>query len=434
MIRTARGRSDPAAGPPHRKTGPMNASLDAPLMIDVGLARDIATTQVRRIGTVRDLPLAAALGHVCARDVIATSAMPFFTNSAVDGFALRLADLTGAGACLPVAGTVAAGAPEAVPLPQGAALRVFTGAPVPAGADCVVALEDVTETDGLIRLEASLTAGANIRRQGSDQPLGAVLLPVGTRIAPHHVGLLAANGLARVTVTRRPRVVVLSTGDELAGSARRGAGQVFDANRPMLLALAEMAGCDAVDGGIMPDAVEPLSRRLAELAENADLVLTSGGVSLGGCDPIRPAFAMAGGEIAGWRVAVKPGKPVMFGRIGKTAFTGLPGNPMAAFVGFHLFVVPQIACLCGRSPAGFAPFKARAAFSWRRRRGRQEVFPVRCIGTDGTGLPLLERLGVGVSATLYPLAGADGLGTVPALSEGVAEGEVIDWHPFGFKG
>ena len=412
----------------------MNVSLDAPPLIDVRFARDIALAQVDRIETVRDLPLAAALGHVCARDVVATNAMPFFTNSAVDGFALRLADLAGATPVLPVAGTVAAGAAEPLVLPAAAALRIFTGAPLPGGADCVVALEEVTETDGRIQMHTPPLQGANIREAGSDQPLGALLLPRGTRIAPQHVGLLAANGIGKVTVTRSPRVVVLSTGDELADSTQRGAGQIFDANRPMLLALAQMAGCEAVDGGTMPDRVEPLSRRLTEVAEDADLVLTSGGVSMGGRDPIRPAFAAAGGEIAGWRVAVKPGKPIMFGRIGRTTFTGLPGNPMAAFVGFHLFVAPQIAHLSGRSPAPFAPFKARAGFSWRHRPGRQEVFPVRCLGTDGTGLPLLERLGNGVSATLFPLAQADGLATIAALSDGVAEGDVIDWHPFGQGG
>ena len=412
----------------------MTAALDVPSLIDLATACEIAIAQVEGIRTLRDLPLAAALGHVCARDILATSAMPFFTNSAVDGFALRLADLAETPHVLPVAGTVAAGVGYPDTLPDGAALRIYTGAPLPEGADCVVALEEVTEANGRIHLDFLPQTGANIRMRGSDQPLGAVLLPRGTRIAPQHVGLLAANGIGRVPVIRRPRVVVLSTGDELAQGGQRGAGQIFDANRPMLLALAQLAGCEAVDGGTMPDAVVPLAHRLADLAGTADLVLSSGGVSLGGRDPIRPAFAMAGGEIAGWRVAVKPGKPVMFGRIGDTAFTGLPGNPMAAFVGFHLFVKQQIDRLSGRSPDPFAARKARAAFSWRHRPGPQEVFPVRCLGTDGTGLPLLERLGNGVSATLFPLSQADGLATVAALSEGVTEGDLIEWQPFGMGG
>lgn len=408
----------------------MNASLPASPLIDVASARDIALAQVRPIETVRDLPLATALGRVCARDVIVTSAMPFFTNSAMDGFALRTADLAKAPA-LPVAGTVAAGAGEPAPLVPGTALRIFTGAPLPVGADAVIPLEEATEAGGMVTFAARPERGANIRLAGSDQPLGACLLSRGTLIAPQHLGLLAANGIARVAVVRRPRVAVLSTGDELAatGELRLG-GQVHDANRPMLLALAQAAGCETVDAGIMPDEVEPLARLLADLSFTTDLVLSSGGVSMGGRDPLRPAFTAAGGGMACWRVAVKPGKPVMFGRIGDAAFTGLPGNPMAAFVGFQLFVLPQIARLTGRAPAPFAASQGRATFSWRHRPGRQEVFPVRCLGMDGTGLPLLQRLGNGVSATLFPLAGADGLATVPALSEGVAEGDLLCWQPF----
>ncbi len=412
----------------------MNASSDMPLMIDVAAAREIAVAQITPVRGVQDVPLHAAPGRTCARDVIATSAMPFFTNSAMDGFALRHADLAGAGTLLPVAGTVAAGM-AGTSLPPGAALRIFTGAPLPLGADTVVALEDTSEAGGPVRIDVMPDIGANLRLAGSDQPLGACLVARGARIAPRHVGLLAANGITRVAVTRRPRVVVLSTGDELAASgAPRAGGQIHDANRPMLLALAQVAGCEAVDGGTMPDDVDPLSQRLAELCASADLVLSSGGVSMGGRDPLRPAVVRAGGEIAGWRVAVKPGKPVMFGRLGGTAFTGLPGNPMAAFVGFHLFVAPQIARLTGAEPVPFARWPGTAASTWRHRPGRQEIVPVRCLGVDGTGLPLLERLGKGVSATLFPLAAADGLAVIPAASEGIAMGEPVDWHPFRHEG
>lgn len=412
----------------------MNASCDMSLMIDVTAAREIALAQITPVRAVQSLSLHAAPGRTCARDVTATSAMPFFTNSAMDGFALRHADLAGAGTLLPVAGTVAAGV-GGTSLPPGTALRIFTGAPLPEGADTVVALEDTSATGGSVRIAVMPDIGANLRLAGSDQPQGACLVARGTRIAPQHVGLLAANGITRIAVTRRPRVVVLSTGDELAvAGTSRAEGQIHDANRPMLLALAQAAGCDAVDGGTMPDDVEPLSQRLAELCASADLVLSSGGVSMGGRDPLRPAFLRAGGEIAGWRVAVKPGKPVMFGRLGETAFTGLPGNPMAAFVGFHLFVAPQIARLTGAEPIPFARWSGTTASDWRHRPGRQEIVPVRSLGTDGTGLPLLERLGKGVSATLFPLATADGLAVIPAASEGIAKGEQVDWHPFEHEG
>lgn len=399
-------------------------------MLDVDTARRIALDLVGPVDAVQDMALARAAGCVAARDVTAPAAMPFFTNSALDGFALSTAGHTAGLLRLPIAATIAAGDAGQAALPAGSAVRIFTGAPVPQGADAVVALEDTREEDGHLILDALPESGSNLRLAGSDQPLGAVLLARGQKIAPHHIGLLAANGIGRVTVHRRPRVAVLSTGDELATGGPRGAGQIHDANRPMLLALAEAAGADVIDAGVLPDEPAPLAACLADLAERADLVLTSGGVSMGGRDPIRPAFAAAGGEVAAWRVAVKPGKPVMFGRLGKTTFTGLPGNPLAAFVGFHLFAAPQIARLCGRSPAPFAAHQGRAAFFWRHRPGRQEVFPVRCLGTDGTGLPRLERLGNGVSATLFPLAEADGLATVPAETTEVVPGRMLQWHPF----
>lgn len=409
----------------------MLVSPNTPSLIDVATAREIALSQVTPVGAVRDLALASALWQVAARDIFAPFAMPFFSNSAVDGFALRVADLPDGPLRLPIAGTVAAGETTPVALPRKAAMRVYTGAPLPEGTDAVVALEDAREADGSLVLAARPEAGANLRLAGSDQPEGARLLARGTRIAPHHIGLLAANGTTRVTVARRPKVVVLSTGDELAaaGAARRH-GQIHDANRPMLLALAQSAGAEAIDGGTLPDRVEALAGRLAELSGTADLILTSGGVSMGGRDPIRPAFLSAGGEIAGWRVAVKPGKPVMFGRIGRSAFTGLPGNPFAAFVGFQLFAAAQISALGGQEPASFAAFQGRADFSWRRRPGRQEVFPVRNLGADGTGLPRLERLGASVSATLFPLTAADGLAVVPADTAEVAPGDLLAWHPF----
>ncbi len=396
--------------------------------LDVATAIEMALAQVSPVTAACDVDITRATGRVAARDVAAPRAMPFFTNSAVDGFAIRLAGAA-VSRRLPVVATLAAGAAAVPDLPQGKAIRVFTGAPLPEGTEAVVPLEDVREADHEILLETLPEAGANIRRAGSDQPQGAVILSQGRRILPHHVGLLAANGVTEVGVFRRPIVAVLSTGDELTADPV-DAGQIYDANRPMLLSLVRAAGAEPLDAGVLPDAPEPLAARLAELARTADLVLTSGGVSMGGRDPLRPAFAAAGGTIAAWRVALKPGKPIFFGRLGPAAFTGLPGNPLAAFVGFQLFAAAQIARLCGSEPAPFAAFRSSATFSWRRRPGRQEVFPVRCLGTDETGLPLLERLGNGVSATLFPLAGADGLATVAADCAEVSPGQMLRWQPF----
>lgn len=398
-------------------------------MIDVAAARDIALAQVAPLADVDEVALADALGRIAAREVLAATAMPFFTCSAMDGFAVSTAALMAGPLRLPIGATLAAGTGAAVALPDGMAARIYTGAPVPEGADAVVPIEEIREEDGHVVLSRLPEAGANIRRAGSDQPQGAVLLAPGTRIMAHHVGLLAANGIDRISVIRRPRIAVLSTGDELAAGAR-GAGQIHDANRPMLLALIRAAGAEALDGGMLPDDLAQIADRLAELAATADLVVTSGGASMGGLDLLRPAVVAAGGTIAAWRVAVKPGKPVIFGKLSHTGFTGLPGNPFAAFVGFHLFIAAQIDRMTGRDPRPFAPVKARADFFWRRSPGRQEVFPVRCLGTDGTGLPILERLGQGVSGTLFPLTSADGLAVIPVDCGEVIPGQTLDWHPF----
>lgn len=428
-MQSGRGRFRPAAIHPLRKREAMLMSAPHSSLIDVATARGIALEQVAPVTAARVVPLASALGHIAATDVFAPQAMPFFTNSAMDGFALRVSDLAEPPHRLRIVGTVAAGAAAPGLLPPAAAIRIYTGAPLPGGADAVVPVEEAEERDGCLVVRSSPAIGANIRAEGSDQPAGACLLARGTRIAPHHVGLLAANGIARVKTVRPPRVVVFSTGDELAGKVR-GAGQIHDANRPMLMAMCAAAGAEVLDGGALPDDMGTLARRLADLVPNADLLLSSGGVSMGGRDPLRPAFAAMGGDAAAWQVAIKPGKPVFFGRIGPTAFTGLPGNPMAAFVGFHLFVRAQIAVLSGGEPPEFAPLRGRAAFAWQRRPGRQEVFPVRCAGLDETGLPRLERLGEGVSATLFPLTSADGLAVVSADTAKVDPGDLLGWQPF----
>lgn len=396
-------------------------------LMRVSDARTLALAQVAPLRDGQTVALSDALGRTTRRDIRATAAMPYFDNSAMDGFALRCADLAG-DRSLPIAGTVAAGdAPRA--LPDGAALRIYTGAPLPVGADAVVMVEQCNEVGGRVEFNLQPRPGDNIRRAGSDQASGQILVPAGTRLAPRHVGLLAANGITRVEVVRPPRLAVFSSGNEVS-DAPRAPGQIPDANRPMLLALAAQAGADVTDMGILPDDPGTIADALDGLDERFDLVLTSGAVSMGGKDNIRGALVAAGGSVTGWRVALKPGKPVMFGRLGSTAVTGLPGNPFAVHVGFHLFVAPQIARLAGTEPAPFAPVPARAGFSWRRKPGRAEVFPVRLRGYDA-GLPILERLGRSVSATLFPLARADGLAIVPAGTDRVRPGDPLRWQPFG---
>ncbi|QCO55585.1 molybdopterin molybdotransferase MoeA [Pseudorhodobacter turbinis] len=404
---------------------------DATEMMSLSDALDRALAQVAPIPDIHTVALAQSYGRTTAKAVCAAEAMPFFDNSAMDGFALRCADLVGVNR-LPIAGTVSAGdSPRA--LPQGTALRIFTGALLPQGADAVVMVERSHEAQGHVSFTTIPSVGDNIRRAGSDQSAGQKLLAAGTRIGAHHIGLLAANGIEHVDVIRRPCVAVFSTGDELR-SGQRKLGQIPDANRPMLLALASAAGADVTDLGILPDDAEATARALKNLGAHYDLILTSGAVSLGGKDHIIEALVAAGGTVQGWRVALKPGKPVMFGKLGYAAFTGLPGNPFAVHVGFHMFVLPQIARMLGAKPAPFAPVPAVAGFDWSRKAGRAEVFPVRLAAYTASGLPVLERLGHSVSATLLPLGKADGLAIVPADCREISTGASLYWRPFCLSG
>lgn len=402
-------------------------------LLSVDEAADLANSLVCPVRETETVDLQTAIGRVLARDIHAPNPMPFFDNSAMDGYAVRTRDLEGSGPWrIAVAGTVAAGdANCASSNADRIALRIFTGAPVPGGFDAVV-IQERCRMDGVeIAIPDRPRKGQNIRYSGSDIVRGAVIAAAGTVIDPRHVGLLAANGYASASVFRRVRIGVLSTGDELTtGEIGRGPSQIFDANRPMLIALAKMVGAAVTDLGIVPDDREGSIDLIRSIRDRFDLVISSGGVSVGGRDYLKSALEQAGGAIVGWRVAVKPGKPVMFGRLGAAVFMGLPGNPLAAFVAFHLFVRPQIASLSGSARGPAPPHPAIARFDWRRKPGRAEYFPVRLAGHDSHGAPLVERMGNGGSAALCPLSTADGLGVVSALTELVSEGDLIAWHPF----
>lgn len=402
----------------------------ASAMLDLDTARRLACGLVAPIGAGESLDLAQATGRTAATSLRAEIALPRSARSAMDGFALCTADLA-SGLTLPVAGTVAAGMP-APDLPRGAALRIFTGAQIPAGADAVVPIEEITETGASVQLASPPEAGAHIRAIGSEQPEGGLLLRRGTRVRAHHIGLLAANGVTQIEVVRRPRLAILSTGDELhpPGGANGSGDRLPDVNRPMLIALAQGAGAEVDDHGILPDDPEATAEKLAALQGRYDLIVTSGAVSMGGRDHLRPALLAAGGEIDGWRVALKPGKPVMLGRLGPTAVTGLPGNPFSALVGFTLFVSAQIARLKGAVPAPLFHCAGRAGFDWHRKPGRAEIFPIRLGNREIDGLPVVHRLGEGSSATLFPLAEADGLGFVSAETARVGVGTPIGWQSF----
>jgi molybdopterin molybdotransferase len=348
------------------------------------------------------LPLAAALGRILADDVRAEMDVPPTDNSAVDGYAVAAADIPGPGTrALEVVAELAAGSVFAGTLRTGQALRIMTGAPMPAGADTVYPQEVVERRGGSV-IVGPLAAGANTRRRGEDVQAGAVVLQAGGVLRPQEIGVAASLGLAQLLVRRKPRVAILSTGDEVAepGSVRKP-GQIYDSNRFSLRGLVEGAGASAVDDGIVPDQFDELHARLLRAAEHADVVLTSGGVSVGDYDLVKAVLQEIGGQQAGgidfWQVAMQPGRPLAVGSIGRAHFFGLPGNPVASMLTFHLFVRPALWKLAGRRELFVQPFRATAVEPMRKKAGRREFkrgiltyasdrWEVRTTGPQGSGI------------------------------------------------
>jgi molybdopterin molybdotransferase len=393
-------------------------------MLTIEQAAGHAAERIAAVAGSETVPLAAADGRVLAADVIAPLDLPPFANSAVDGYAVRFADLAAAETQLPLSGRVAAGNDAVGVATVGVAVRVFTGAPMPAGADTVFMQEDVTLKAGAVILPPGLKRGANTRPAGEDLPRGHVALAAGRRLRPQDLALLAALGLTEVAVRRRVRVAIFSTGDELnePGTALPRAG-IYDANRSLLRALVTRAGADVVDLGILKDEPESLAARLLQAAESCDLILTSGGVSTGEEDHVKAAVERAG-ELAFWRVAIKPGRPVAMGHVAATPFIGLPGNPVAVFVTFAFVARTVIALLSGTPPKSLHGLPVRLGFPYKKKAGRREYVRVSLApASDGISVARKHpRDGAGV---LTSLTETDGLVELADELTNVAEGTIV---------
>jgi molybdopterin molybdotransferase len=332
------------------------------------------TERMTAVSEIELVPLHEADGRVIAGDIVAEREIPPFTNSAVDGYAVRGEDLpTVEERVFEVTGRALAGASAVTPIAAGHTIRVFTGAPLPAGADTVFMQEDVRVADaGRVYLPPGLERGANVRPAGEDVAAGRVILPAKRWLRPQDVAVAAALGLTHIPVRRRVRVAVVSTGDEIVepGALRRGA-QLFDSNRFMLLAMLRRAGCDATDLGIVRDDREVIARKLRAAAAAHDLILSSGGVSTGEGDHVKAAVESAG-SLVFWRIAIKPGRPVAMGVVDGVPFIGLPGNPVASFVTFARVARPAIFALAGAEAPAALAVPVRAAFHYRKRLGRRE--------------------------------------------------------------
>jgi molybdopterin molybdotransferase len=364
-------------------------------------------------------------GRVLAQDLVSALQVPPQDNSSMDGYAVRSGEIAGEGVSLPISQRIPAGS-GAQPLVPGSAARIFTGAPIPQGADAVVMQED-TEPAGeqIVRILRVPKPGQWIRRSGEDVLRGAVVLGKGQRLTPAALGLAASIGMDRLVVARRPRVALFSTGDELVmpgevSPAAMKPGAIFNSNRFFLSALLKRLGCETTDYGIVPDRLDATQQALRRAAQDYDLILTCGGVSVGEEDHIKPAVQSLG-SLDLWQIAIKPGKPFACGKVGSTDFIGLPGNPVSSFVTFLLLVRPFLLKLQGA--AQLVPTVARlpAHFTSPRADKRREFLRVRR-NAEG-GLELFPNQSSGV---LTSMVWGDGLVDVPA-GQTISRGDTVSF-------
>jgi molybdopterin molybdotransferase len=389
-------------------------------MMSVDEAVGIIAARVTAVQDIETVSLVAADGRILAKEISAPLPLPPFTNSAVDGYAVRSGDLAQLEEqAFPVAGRVQAGASAQGPVEPGHAVRIFTGAPMPQGADTVFMQEDVRLDQGRVILPAGLKPGANVRPAGEDIAAGHSALAAGQRLRPQDVALAAAFGLTHVEVRRRIRVAVFSTGDELVSpGASRGVAQLFDSNRFMLMAMLVRLGCEVSDLGILRDDRVSLASALQSVAGAVDLILTTGGVSTGEEDHVKAAVESVGTLVL-WRMAIKPGRPVAMGIIGGTPFIGLPGNPVASFVTFVHVVRPTVLALAGATQQHLIPMPVRAAFTYKKKIARREYVRVN-LRRDETGVleaVKFPREGAGLLSSLVDTDGLVELGEEITLVE-----------------
>ncbi|MFO1363940.1 MAG: gephyrin-like molybdotransferase Glp [Burkholderiales bacterium] len=401
----------------------MNRGL---LSVEEALERLLAGA--RAVGEVESVPTMAATGRVLAQAQTSALNVPPLDNTAMDGYAVRAADCASGAARLRVAQRIPAGA-VGKPLAPGTAARIFTGAPIPPGADAVVMQEQTEAAGDDVIVKHAPKAGEWIRRAGEDIRAGSAILAAGVRLRAQEIGLAASVGIAALPVFRRVRVALFSTGNELVMPGEPlPAGAIYNSNRFTLTGLLQMLGCEVADLGIVPDALESTRAALREAAGISDLIVTSGGVSVGEEDHVKPAVD-AEGRLDLWRIAIKPGRPLAYGAVrraggGEAGFLGLPGNPVSSFVTFLLFVRPYVLRLQGAAESPPRGYAVRADFDWPRPDPRREFLRAR-FNRDG-GLDLFPNQSSGVlTSTVW----GDGLVDNPAQRP-IKRGDTVRFLPF----
>ncbi|PXX50369.1 MULTISPECIES: gephyrin-like molybdotransferase Glp [Aquitalea] len=396
-------------------------------MLTVDQARDWLLQRARPLTATETVPLLQALGRILATPLLASLDVPPHDNSAMDGYALNTAD---AGQPLPLSQRIAAGC-QPQPLQAATAARIFTGAPIPAGADAVV-MQEMAElqADGRVAFSQSPRPGQNIRRAGEDIRRGSQVLSAGQQLTAAHLGLAASIGVAELTVFRPLRVAVFFTGDELVEPGQPlAAGQIYNSNRYWLVPELMQLGCEVTDLGIVPDSLSRTREILQDAAALADVIMTCGGVSVGEEDHVKAAVE-AEGALDLWKIAIKPGKPLASGRVGQAGFVGLPGNPVSGFVTYQVLVKPYLQRCAGLlADIGQAPRQYPAGFVWDRPDSRREEFlRVKLVQQDGQWqLQPYPNQGSGV---LTSCAWADGLVRL-AAGQQVQPGDLLELLPIG---
>jgi molybdopterin molybdotransferase len=404
-----------------------------PLSVDEALSRildGVAPTPAEPV------EIEQAHGHTLAEPLAARLTQPPFDASAMDGYAVRAADVAHLPATLDVIGQAAAGHPFSGTVAARQAVRIFTGAPLPAGADAVVIQENTSQATSAsggaaVTVHDGTPDAGHVRRRGFDFSEGAVLLEAGRRLGPRELSLAAAMGHGRVNARRRPRVVVLSTGDELVAPGNRpGPGQIVSSNHLGVAALAELAGAQVRQLGIARDTRESLQAHLDKAGE-ADVIVTIGGASVGDHDLVGPVLAARGMALSFWKIAMRPGKPLMFGRLGASRVLGLPGNPVSSLVCTRVFLVPLLRALLGRPAGDAAPLQARSAVALEANGPRQHYMRATTMpGSDGS--PLVTPVRSQDSSLLAPLAEADCLLVRPANAPQAPAGSLVPILPLDF--
>lgn len=398
-------------------------------LLGVDAALKLVHERVTPVVEEEAVSLAGAIGRILARDLVAEMDVPPHANSAVDGFAIAHADLLpDRETVLPVGGRAAAGHPLDRALHKGEAIRIFTGAPMPEGADTVMMQEDCVVADSQVRIKPGIRKGANRRHAGEDLAKGAVALPAGRWLKPADLGLAAALGNDTLPVFRPLRVALLSTGDEVCDpGAPLPPGAIYDANRIMLAALLRGLGCHVTDLGIRPDRAAALVDTLAGAAAEHDLIVTSGGVSTGEEDHVKAAIEKLG-RIDFWRLAIKPGRPVALGQVRGVPLVGLPGNPVAAALTFAILARPLILRLAGAEMAGPLAFPVEAGFSYRKKPGRREYLRASLKRDDGRMVAVkYPKDGAGILSSIVQ---SDGFAIIKEAVADVVPGVVVDFLPF----